>query len=299
VFLRTFFPDAELDRLLRLEARVKNKLAMAAAAVGVAESPIEHGAEGQQSFTDDMEEIERLKNEDATLFERGGTEVSAQTGEEYRQELREAFESGMKKSLEEMPWKSGSGMQKEGIEGFFFCSKIGDTTFLRFVPDSARESADVIQEVGTCLRFIECDQETPKYVTDQRKEAAYHAWTLARESIQEQWDYFTDPKNLQPKVRKLNREINEFLLNHPPADVTQSALENIADKLMSPWPRREENKLRQVWNEEYKSDADKSADLIEAINLTGIQPYEPPERFPRIDSGEIRLVCWLSIQSVG
>jgi hypothetical protein len=31
---------------------------------------------------------------------------------------------------------------------------------------------------------------------------------------------------------------------------------------------------------------------------TGIEPFEQPERFPRIEEDEVRLVCWLEIQAV-
>src|SRR5207247_10972492 len=59
VFLRTYFPDAQLDALLNLEARVRHKLAQAAASVGVEVTPIERGSEGHQSFSETREEIER------------------------------------------------------------------------------------------------------------------------------------------------------------------------------------------------------------------------------------------------
>ena len=92
VFLRTFFPDRQLDALLNLEERVRRKLAQAAASVGVEVAPIERGAEGQHSFTEAREEIERLQRGDASVYEAGGTQSAAQTGEEYRQELRKALE---------------------------------------------------------------------------------------------------------------------------------------------------------------------------------------------------------------
>ena len=46
VFLRTFFPDRQLDAMLNLEERVRRKLAQAAASVGVEDAPIEYGATG-------------------------------------------------------------------------------------------------------------------------------------------------------------------------------------------------------------------------------------------------------------
>lgn len=71
IYLRTFFPDEELDRLLNLEERVRRKLAQAARSVGVETTPIEHGAEGQQSFSETREEIEKLHRGDATIYTKG------------------------------------------------------------------------------------------------------------------------------------------------------------------------------------------------------------------------------------
>ena len=50
VFLRTFFPDTQLDTLLDLEGRVRRKLALAAASVGVEDAPIQHSVTGEQFF---------------------------------------------------------------------------------------------------------------------------------------------------------------------------------------------------------------------------------------------------------
>src|SRR5260370_8485714 len=85
VFLRTFFPDKQLDRLLVLEWRVRRKLAQAAASVGVEAAPIEEGSERDQSFAETREEIERLARNDPSLYERRGTAGAAQHAEENRQ----------------------------------------------------------------------------------------------------------------------------------------------------------------------------------------------------------------------
>ena len=42
-------------------------------------------------------------------------------------------------------------MVKGKRSGFFFCAKIGEQTYLRFVPADASELDDVVREVGTCL----------------------------------------------------------------------------------------------------------------------------------------------------
>ena len=60
---------------------------------------------------------------------------------------------------------------------------------------------------------------------------------------------------------------------------------------------REENKLRAVWKEEHPTNQAMALSLIEAVEATGIEPFEQPDRYPKIDGDEVRLVCWLAIQA--
>ncbi|MDG2014015.1 MAG: hypothetical protein P8J33_10940 [Pirellulaceae bacterium] len=60
---------------------------------------------------------------------------------------------------------------------------------------------------------------------------------------------------------------------------------------------REENRLRLVWNDETVSGKEKARALYEAVKATGIEPFEQPDRYPKIDPDEVRLVCWLAIEA--
>ena len=82
VFLRCVFPDTRLDELLGLEERLNRKIAQAAASVGVGEVIPDQQRRLDRSFSETREEIERLRAEDASIFERGGTRLGAQSGEE-------------------------------------------------------------------------------------------------------------------------------------------------------------------------------------------------------------------------
>lgn len=161
-------------------AEAKRK-ARAAASIGVA-APIEGAAYGAQVFTEAREEIEKLMREDASLYERGGTAGAAQTGEEYRQTLRKALEKDEKR-ISRLPWKIGSGMIKGARRGVFFCAVVGsgtdlERTYLRFVPagDNWQPEADndaIERELGTCLRFIECEENTQLWYPDGLRESVY------------------------------------------------------------------------------------------------------------------------------
>ena len=303
VFMRTIFPVDRLDRLLKLERRILAKLAMAAASVGVA-APIEGGAHGSQVFTETREEIEKLLNEDASLYERGGTVGAAQTGEEYRQTLRKALDSDRDRIVN-MPWKVGSGMVRGSRRGVFFCSVVGreskfERTYLRFVPANdaweREEDGSVERELGTCLRLIECSEDTPVWHPNSLQELVYEFWDLARSDVLEEWMEQTDPANLQPAVRPLNHRVAEFIRANPPPDVREDRLRLALETLESPWPRREEVMLRGWFEGSEQEGAALSRFLVDQIIETGLEPVVPPPPLPPISLDDIELLCWMGIE---
>lgn len=295
VFLDTFFPDRQLDRLLELEARVLHKLAQAAASVGVESPPIPGAAAGDQSFAETREEIERLHREDPTIFEEGGTKSAAQTGEEYRQQLRKALQDpARRRQIETFPWKGGSGLAKGDRCGHVFCAKVGERVYLRFVP--VVEDEEIVPEVGTCLRMIECTEDTERVLPDNLRAGAFDAWDRARRHIHEAWMVETDPANLQPTAPKLHREIDDFLRRTSPPGVDQKRLEHALDALAAPAGRYEQNHLREVFDDEALNPSEKALRVLETIETLGLEPYLPPEPLPPIDLDDVHLVCWMAVE---
>jgi hypothetical protein len=272
---------------------------MAAASIGVA-SPVDGAAHGQQVFTETREEIERLLKEDSTLYERGGTASAAQTGEEYRQTLRKALAEN-REQIVAMPWKAGSGMAKGKDRGVLFCAAVGDRTFLRFVPadDAWRPGKDddsIVSELGSCLRIVECEPDTSRVVpAELEKDRIFDLWDAAQNHILRAWMIETDPANLQPKLRPLNRRAAEFIRANAPPEIDSVRITQALDVLESPWPRREEMMLREWYEDETRVGAPKSAYLVDKILETGLEPFREPPTLPPIRSDEIELVCWMAI----
>ena len=304
VFLRTIFPVDRLEQLLKLESRILNKLAMAAASVGVV-APIEGAAQGGQVFSETREEIEKLIAEDSSLYERGGTVGAAQTGEEYRQTLRKAIEQGTKQ-IERLPWNVGSGMRGGDRRGVFFCAVVGrdsefERTYLRFVAgndDWFPENNDnsIERELGTCLRLIECKDDTPVWYPEGLRERAHDFWEVAQKDILYDWMEKTDPANLQPTIRPLNHRVAAFIRTNIPPGISEDSLNRALDILESPWPRRDEVNLRGWFNSGEHEGAMRSKFLIDQILDTGLEPVLPPRPLPPISSEDIELLCWMGIE---
>ncbi len=299
VFLRTIFPADRLDQLLNLEQRIMQKIAMAAASIGVA-SPIQGGAAGRQVFTETREEIERLLQEDPTLFEHGGAGGAGQTGEEYRQTLRRSLDQNAQR-IPRMPKGAGSGMVKGLSQGVFFCAAVGDRTYLRVVQTDARwrtksQDDSIVREIGTCLRLIECEEATPRHVPGPLDDAVYDLWEVAQDDIWSAWMRETDPANLQPKVRPLNQRVAEFIRAHRPPEDDGVRVNEALDILEAPWPRREEMLLREWFNDIAADGVEKVRALVKRICETGLEPFNQPPLLPPIEPEDIDLVCWLGIE---
>ena len=303
VFLRTLFPSDRLDDLLNLEERIRGKIAMAAASVGVI-SPLEDGADGDQVFTETRQEIEKILKEDPSLFERGVTVATAQTGEEYRQILRKVVEEKRVRKIANLPWKAGSGMQKGKERGLFFCAVVGqgtmhERTYLRFVRATeewapGEESGSVVHELGTCLRMIECEENTPIRHPEKFHERVYDFWGIAQSHVYKSWQHETDPKNLQPKISGMNRKVSQFIQNHPPRDMNLEKLDRAIDILDAPWPKRESTLLREWFNEAETSGQVHT--LVENVLGTGFEPSNIPHPLPSIKEEDVKLLCWIAIE---
>ena len=185
-------------------------------------------------------------------------------------------------------------MVKGRRAGHLFCATVGERIYLRFVP--VEPDGEIIGELGTCLRLLECSEETPRALSTEMSRGAYDAWARARQSIHQAWTFETDPANLQPKVRKLNRDVAAFLREHPPADIAQERLHRCLDAVESPWSRREESLLRIAWERESATPADKTRYLVEEVERIGAEPFRPPDPLPPIEREEIHLITWMAIE---
>ena len=302
VYLRSIFPDEHLDELLRLEQRIMEKIAMAAASIGVQEGQVKKtDISGDQVFTETREEIEKLLAENPELYERGGTVSATQSGEEYRQILRDFLQTNSER-ITNMPWKVGSGMTKGRERGVFFCADIDGKPYLCFVRADQdwqpRDDEQAIEiRLGTCLRLIEAKEKTPlldPMPIDIDEVCAF--WDKAQAHFYADWACKTDPANLTPSTRPLNRRVIEFLDKHKPETLSDDDLHEVISVLASEWSRRDESGLRTIFDSEDHSGTEKAGFLIDWIKRTGIPPLQAPDPFPPIDRLDIKLVCWMVIE---
>ena len=151
-------------------------------------------------------------------------------------------------------------------------------------------------EIGRCLRIIECSEDDEVVLNDVIQDAAYDLWQIAREDIYDHWTFETDPANLQPSVRPLNRRVADFIRQNIPLDSEQLKVERALDIVEAPWPGRDEGRLRKWFATELKG-MQKTSYLINKILASGLEPFVAPEPLPPISKEDIKLLVWMGITS--
>jgi hypothetical protein len=298
VFLRCFFPDEQLDRLLGLEHRLKIKLAAASAGVGIENEVLPGSDTIEVNFTENREEIEQLRNENPELFETGGEKGSAVSGEEYRQNLRQGVNNPQMLNLvKDLAWGSGSGKAVKGqIPGYVFCVKIADKAepLYRFVSYEDENAPEVISDTLACLAHAHAEEDTERILDDGAYMRAYEAWSLAKEDIYEKWEFLTHPKNVQPSVPKAMRDALEILRKTPPANMNESEINILINSLESDYGMRIQRRIREAI-QSGTSDQEKAVNIAASAKEIGLEPAPPPKPLPPITQEDIHLLCWMAV----
>jgi len=291
VFIWCFLPDRELDDLLGLEERIRKKLAQAAASIGVESEVIPQGATSDIVFAGTKMEIESIRKEQSAIFENAGEDPSAHSGEEYRQELRKGL---LKRGdeIRNLPWAAGSGFRGDGRRGYFFCARIGDRVFMRFIDESKTKT---VRDTLECLKTINCKGDTRREIDNSLLKGIYDAWSSARHDVFSEWSEATDPKKLQPKVRPLFKQVAVHLRRYPPEGATQEELDATIDAIEAPWGIRIERQIRTVFEESESKPGVTSKRVFEKVRELGLQPFKAPQPLPPIDEEDIALVCWMIV----
>ncbi|MFF7855699.1 helicase-related protein [Streptomyces sp. NPDC007904] len=304
IYMRAFFPDKDLDKILRLEERLQRKLKQAAASVGVGEvlpgvDPVE------RNIAETRERIEQIRREEAALFNDGGN--AALSGEEYRRRLANAFRHSVtKERVLSLPWGAGTGFQREGASpGFVFCARIGDHAkpWYRYVPlnsdltlQTSGPAGDpvIVDDTLACLAHADPQSDTvPAALSEEMYSAAFEAWSAAQQNIYSSWMFQTDPANLAPQVPRVMREAAALVQAH--GQFLGDAQDALAARLNAPYTLRVQREIRHALTSSDRTTEDKVRELAAIADQFGLRPPSPPPLLPIITIDDIHLVSWTAI----
>lgn len=300
VFLYTLLPEpGGLEEVLKLEAKVRAKIAAANAAVGMESQVLDDVEAESRVFADALDELEdlatRIAEGDESLLDEGEAAGSSTfVAEEFRARLRRLADEGEIDRIRNLPWGIGATVVKPGVTpGVFFAarSRAGERWW-RFVPDEG----DLVVDDLEMLRRI--DPEACS--AGERVRDLEAAWRLAAADICREHNERLDPRYAEQRLPASQRWALEQILRHPelPRDprygVADGALSVGRDQLVM----RGLSEVRAALQREEIGLVAAADAIVEVVERYGLRPTERPKRSTKpLSYDDLGVVCWMEVVS--
>ncbi len=325
VYLFCFFPDAQLDALLNLEATLHRKLAKASKSIGAGKVLPGVDASDDVVFNAKRDQILALAEGDNALFL--GTSGGLISGEEFRALLRKAIENdSLSRHLEAMPWGVGSGfVTADRQPGFVFCARIlnrADEPVFRFIalppalvprpglpapaaggvptPEDSGPSIDgnrihIVDETLTSLTFATPpDSRTPAHLPEEWLDLAYKAWEVGQAEIATTYNDNLDTAGAagraEPAIREAVKHLTMHSTHRNQADV------DLTIKVFSRGQAARVNSIvRSVMRDLELTERNKTDRLIELVDELGLSAPEQRIKRHAIQPDDVHLIAWMAL----
>lgn len=311
--LHSFFPSRELDRLLDLERRLQLKLHLAAAAFGT--SAVLPGIDAvERVLSEKSTEIQRLRAEDASLFESPSATASS---EEFQRRLARALSGSeqLRSAVDLLPFGAGSAVRRarsvdrSGRAGVVFCARVADhpRPYFRYVPfetgstpSGAPKYEMLPGEVGPFVddalltSLLHADPGNPPVepdLPDALLRAVHAAWPVAQRHIHEAWQMRTDPASYQPSVPKVMRDAAALVRKHGYRVPYQATLAERLEQDVLPRIQSQVRAVLRAWEHDLERAVVELKTLADDLRL---EKPPPPPSFPEVDIEDVRLVVWMA-----
>ena len=296
-YLYTLLPkQGDLDRLLKLEAKLQAKIMAANASVGM-ETPILAGVEAEsQVYADLSTFVERLSGGDTTLLdeqESSGETGSAFAGEFFRSRLRRAAEEGEVSRLQGLPWGIGAAVVQSsttlaGPAVFFACRTRRNERYWRMLSQSGEV---LYREDLPMLRLID-PREQPGCTFPEGLDLE-HLFAVAAADICTAHNALLDPEARFAALPASQRWALD-VLRSPDAPAGEEYDE--ADQALSVGRnnlvRRELSELRREYEGSGMSVADCARRIIEVVARFGLRPVDTPPAPELVTEDDLGVVCY-------
>lgn len=309
VFLFTMLPkQGDLEAALRLEARVRGKIAAANATFGMETQVLEGVEAAMKAYADEAEGdtrrgleefFRRLEEGDETLLDEGQAPGSgAFAGEQYRWILSRLLQEGTLASLRRLPWGVGSAFARPDLPAeaagvFFACRTNRGERQWRFVSFGG----EVIREDLRMLRLIDPGDRPRAELPDPSR--LEQVWSVAAEDICRTFNERLDPKRIEAALPASQRWALEVLRNPDlPDDPSYANADEALGVGRNQLVRRALSEVRRRMIEGEVGLKEAAEEITSVVEEFGLRP-EPirEERAEPITEADLGVVCFQVVLS--
>ncbi|MGB9726465.1 MAG: helicase-related protein, partial [Fervidicoccaceae archaeon] len=261
IYVYNFFPEDELEELLKLVEILQSKIISFDEAVGLDESVL-----GEEIHPKVFGIIRRIKDKDNRVFAELERDVFG-GGELFYQPLKDFLKNRAVEELEKIPYGVFSGLKKNKIAGIFFYYKYGEDFHFWYLYNL--NSGTLLTRKTDILDYIKCDRNERRVIPDFF-ERIYDANKFVLENIERTYKEIELSNTQDSQLKELNRsrstkfikklideielQINDYLNDYPNDTSIEQIWEPIKDKLISlPPTKKRLQALRKIWREYMKN----------------------------------------------
>ncbi|MGP6219869.1 helicase-related protein [Caldiplasma sukawensis] len=263
IYVYNFFPEEELEELLKLVEILQSKIISFDEAVGLDESVL-----GEEIHPKVFGIIRRIKDKDEKVFEELERDIFG-GGELFYQPLKDFLKNRGFEELEKIPNGVFSGLKKNKLSGIFFYYKYGEEFHFWYLYDF--NSGKMFTRKTDILDYINCNHNEMRVIPDFF-EKIYDVNKLVLEDIEQtykeielsntqdsQLKHFKGNKDtnfINDILREINEQIEDYLKDYPNDTSIEQMWEPVRDKLIYlPLTKKRVKELSKIWRE-YKKDKD-------------------------------------------
>lgn len=297
IYVYNFFPEEELEDLLRLVEILQNKIRNIDSSIGLDTTVL-----GEEVNPKVFGTIRRIREMDETIFDELEKEVFG-GGERFYQPLMDYLRTKTAKELKAIPLGIHSGL-KRGIKGIFFYYKYGDDFHFWYLYDFV--TGEMVKNKTKILDFIACSSDEARVIPDffdkvyevnteivKDIEATYKE-VEQRETVDPTLDELTSDKSkkfVSSVIREMDLRLDDYLLDFPEDKDVEKRWEEIKERLLSvSLTKKRLQNLRAVWRN-YKNNHKSWKKLLKDITefLEG-KLYMVKEKLPSYNPELLKLI---------
>ena len=272
IYVYNFFPEDELEELLRLVAILQDKIIDIDSSIGLDQTIL-----GEEIHPKVFGIIRRIHKKDAKILNQLEAEVFG-GGERFYQPLKDYLKSQGTEALEKIPYGVFSGLKNRKASGIFFYFKYEDDFHFWYLYDV--KSGTMLTNKSEIIDYISCQRKEQREIPDFF-EKVYEANQEIVEDIERAYKEIELGQTQDSKLRELSKsrsskfvkamiteielQLEEYLDEFPGDESIENFWELVKNKLIAtPQTKRRLQDLRRMWRQ-YRKDANWK-DLIKKLN---------------------------------
>jgi superfamily II DNA or RNA helicase/sulfur relay (sulfurtransferase) DsrC/TusE family protein len=297
IYVYNFFPEDELEELLRLVQILQTKIINIDKSVGLDQTIL-----GEEIHPKVFGIIRKIREKDTTIFELLEKDMFG-GGEKFYQPLKDFLRTKAIEELEALPYGIHSGLQNKKILGIFFYYKYADDLHLWYLYDVATK--EILKNKTQIIDFIACQHSEARVIPDFF-DLVYEVNKKVAEDVELSYKEMEQVERVDTQLGKITRDrsmvfikqiigeiernIDDYLMEFREEKEIVTKWEATREKLLSmPHTKKRLRLLRKLWRE-YKQGKDWKTLVNRMEKFVSGKTIHRREPLPPFDKSKLKLV---------